>query len=1569
MMDRDNYPNAAICKFCGEVFSLPEEETEGNPPRVLLCGHIYCTSCLESIEHEGVIKCPECEVESTLPEGGVCGLQQDSRIIGLIYTVKMNKMKSVRSDRPKNSRRNKFSFSTDDNTNTEDIQQPANIENEVAEVLVRAAENLAQLEHIRETLKTGLAEQVKRDTARLDMEIKQVTDAAVHIIQEWRDVQLSQLTKLEAHFFTTQEEVRHVQERITALETAMQMAREVRHVPLLEQYCTLNKVLETLQAPVDDQSFDMKCITVDSGVSCVLQSESLTQGLALSLKMEVSDTKHLPESPPKGLQSENSTIRSQQQHAEDSNSIPPSGNQLCIPEKQGPESAVANGSLLQGPHPHPGPCHSPGLDDPDIIIEEFIEEEQEHVAPPTGPELADDKWRLCKRRKNRYIGNKRIVTFWVMVSHIVNPSNFYIHYMSEKKERECLSKILNYLCSKDDNYFTSQDTVKTGSMIFVKSKERHWFRAVVVEIVSNGCVEVDKACPVIHLARVRVFCSDYGLTQSITIQSEKGTTESVLKTVNEHLRKFDFEAEEKLRHFAPQAIKCSLKGLVPYDLTKGWSKEAQVEFSRVVGSEVIEMRTLGQDGDSLLVDLRKVTCQSSDVPLSIREFLVFIEVARFYSPLTLDRKPLQYYPPVYPKINTPLCAAVSHINTPADFYIDLVDNMESFLLSSKLQACYSLTSVIGDDDLNIYCPVIGQACVARYDDGLWQRAQVLGHPGDRKVEVLYVDLGSKEILPVSDLRKIKDEFFALPSKAIPCCLSGVIPLDGQTWSDACMNRFISLARQNVVTVKATGRVPKTERLPVALFCSSLDGTVSSIAELLVSEGLACFKEGCKPEHAHPLGFEPAIWDPPLTLSSEPELVDIQPDLWLPSQLKDLKVRVSHVNSPSSFYVQLTQYDSQLKRMCELVKECALKEPKDVVWKADMYCAAHINGVWERGQISSDVTSSSIVEVKRCDYGNTVNVHVSNLRPLLSSLMGSLALECTLTDISPTGGKSTWTATACDLFSYYLTGASAVMTVKEVTDQRPLPVTLFCSNKKGQFLSIADFLLSEGLALRERKARDAAIHKPKETDVQPPVSETQMDGSSEKKIKTNHPVPSLIPFPSLTSTFATPKPAPCSILSAEKVATQLYHPPELPCLGHIRINVSAIGEDGLIYVRTQNAVSQLEQLRVRIQQNLKTLPRPKPYTWKSVLGCAVIGPDMLWYRGQVLEVLGGHVKVQYVDYGLVENIPVVHVYPRLLCDDIPQLCMPCQLHSINPVGGKWQPDAVVFLREMLLDRCVDMQVTELPSNRRGPLTVELFLDGMSVSRILCHHRHATMDRTFSTLKENPVIPSPPLLDVWDIDTEGLKDTAEPILGPFVSTNLPQGRVEFPVRVKHLLTPNELFLWSLEETADVKVNGETLAEALARINANIHSLPKLTNFPPGCPCLAEYSDGTYYRAKLIKITSVEPVRILVQHVDFGSDDTLPPSKLRQIPAELMQFPTKALKVRVAGFKAPSDQRDEDVLPYSPAWSLNAVIDMIDLLHGNITASVVAREPELTVQLYNEDGELVHLPLVHRGLAELE
>lgn len=195
-----------------------------------------------------------------------------------------------------------------------------------------------------------------------------------------------------------------------------------------------------------------------------------------------------------------------------------------------------------------------------------------------------------------------------------------------------------------------------------------------------------------------------------------------------------------------------------------------------------------------------------------------------------------------------------------------------------------------------------------------------------------------------------------------------------------------------------------------------------------------------------------------------------------------------------------------------------------------------------------------------------------------------------------------------------------------------------------------------------------------------------DSGSFRSASANSPLPSRI---SLPATRARPKLLPHALVSAEKVLlhhvkvpvqimldmslfdchdinhhsghscpfqvkTASYLPPELPELGQIQIRVTAVGDDGLIYMRSQNTGSvfftsaskaetrftsksflmllvslserRFEQLMETVGEHMKTLPRPKCYEWKSVQGCAVMGSDMLWYRGEVVEVLGEFVKV-------------------------------------------------------------------------------------------------------------------------------------------------------------------------------------------------------------------------------------------------------------------------------------------------------------------------------------------------------
>ncbi|XP_062861401.1 RING finger protein 17 isoform X2 [Trichomycterus rosablanca] len=1568
---------AVSCNLCGVPYTLPEGEVVGRLPHVLLCSHIFCAECLHSLESPQAsassvssIICPECTMSTDIGEEGVNGLQVDSRIIGLIYTAKMNSKRSPRGVVKHKACRTKSSATS---TPVETAEAGPDMKKVLDEALCKATENLKTLDTLHQTLVTGMQAQLKKEKTRIIKEIENCVDRAIAIIQKRRSELMSELSCLDQLFQVKQEVCQKLVVKRKELCTAIQKARHVRQVPLLETYCHLDEILETLQTGVDAELYDGSCLNFQSTLSCILSLDCLRESVQNCLKITDSRT----------------TIG-----CEVVKVMPSDAEQLSKrPVRSG---GSGEGRRDKGSHRvHAFPFISwPQLNSassPNVIVEEIIEEresvaERDVIAPKPKPkEKPKVQRRNCKPLLDRASNPKRKSPFhavlqwsgppqdhhraalheWVVVTHVNNPTHFYVRYVTEQKAGVMLARKISHICSDACSYFTVDDQIKTGALVFARWKDV-WCRAVVRELFQKGCLECVSQCFASDVACMQVFFQEYGSSKGFTISGDG------LSGLNECVRKADATAQAELHRWAPQAIKCSLKDIIPSDLVKGWTKEASEEIRCIMGSNVVEMLVLGEEKDTLLVDLKKALMDNTinDTPLSLREHLVFMELARFYSPQVtpIGSKPLHFYPPVLPKLNTKLNAVVSHVNTPSDFYIQLVDNMEFLLLNTNLQNCYG--PVDADSELQIYSPILSQACVALYDNKDWCRAQVTGFPGGRMVEVQFIDFGNKETLSVKDLRQIKDVYFALPAMAVWCSLVDFSSV-GEMWSDESIHVFRELTEQKLVTVVAKKLVAHSKAMPVCLYAIGKKSTerLASIGEVLVTKGLASpskHSDCPKTSPEEPSPDETAVWDPPLEETAlclnEPELTvdssEQKPNLILPTCLKDVRVRITHVTSPGNICVQLLQFDSQLKRVHDLLKREYLKsEPQDIDWKVEMFCAANVNGVWERGKVCS-VSSSNFAEVLRCDFGNRLKLHYSSLRLLPAELAGSLLLECCLSGIRPAGGCSTWTATACDFISFYLTGATAIMTIKEPTSVRPVPVFLFRSNRAGQDVSMADFLISEGLALRERSAKAA------------PVSSSASDASEELGLssgetsaldETRH-EKNDSPTPSCS---CPPKPAPRITPPPERVKTQAYMPPEFPLCGHTCMSISAVSDDGIIYTMTPQAECEFERLQECLQQCIKTLPRQKHYNWRSVLGCAVMGSDMLWYRGQVLEVIGGHVKVLYVDQGTVENIPVCHVYPMVLCENVPQLCVPCQINGVVPVGGAWQRDAVALMRELLFGRLVNVQVMEVPDDPRALVTVELMLDGMPLSRIMVHNQHATFDPAVEIPEECVVKPPVPDLDDWDLNTEGL-DEPQTMLPVFTDLKLPDIGKQFWVRITHIRTPNEVFL-SLVEPAFCEQ--EALEETLGKVNQDIDSLPLLTDFPIGS-CLAEYSDGKHYRAKLLGFSQINPsIQLLVRHVDFGSDDIVPPCKLRCLPQSLLRFPCAAVCVQLVGFRPPHQCQEEERIPYRPEWSMRAMTEMIDLLHGKLRAVVTTEEPRPTVLLYKADGTLVHMPLVKKGLADYE
>uniref|UniRef100_A0A8C6BR27 RING finger protein 17 n=1 Tax=Monodon monoceros TaxID=40151 RepID=A0A8C6BR27_MONMO len=614
----------------------------------------------------------------------------------------------------------------------------------------------------------------------------------------------------------------------------------------------------------------------------------------------------------------------------------------------------------------------------------------------------------------------------------------------------------------------------------------------------------------------------------------------------------------------------------------------------------------------------------------------------------------------------------------------------------------------------------------------------------------------------------------------------------------------------------------------------------------------------------------------------------------------------------------------------------------VKWKSNMHCAVKIpdENQWQRGQIIRMVTDT-LVEVLLYDVGVELVVNINCLRELQENLktMGRLSLECSLVDIRPAGGSDKWTATACDCLSLYLTGAVATIVIQvENNTTWPLPVKIFCRDKEGGCVDVSKYLIKRGLALRETRTNKLYnSHSLSQKSLEIPL--VQGESVVTKCIKIN----------------SDPDKKAADILSEHEVSefkekileprtTGCYKPPAIPNQKVFEAVVSCIGDDGTIFVVPKLSEFELIKMMNEIQSNLKCLGLLEPYFWRKGEACAVRGSDTLWYRGKVMEVIGGTIRVQYLDHGFTEKIPQCHLYPILLYPDTPQLCIPCQLYNTIPVGNVWQPDAVELLQELLSKREVEVHIMK-PTD---------------------YNKKYEEER-------------------WEIRFEELllPETETPVLPPYLSSPLPPPGELYGVQVKHVVSPSEVYICldSVENCNLVKQHDDTvdsgvswepepesLEEALGRFNVDVETFSPLTDFRTEMPCLAEYDDGVWYRAKIVAIKEFNPLAVLVQFVDYGSTEKLTINRLCQIPLHLMQYPARAIKVLLAGFKPPLRDTGKARIPYCPKWSMEALWAMIDCLQGKqLYASSMAQVPEQIVTLYEDERYPVHMSLVEMGLAD--
>ncbi|NXC42199.1 RNF17 protein, partial [Penelope pileata] len=1364
-----------------------------------------------------------------------------------------------------------------------------------------------------------------------------------------------------------------IEEKKKCLMGAIRIAKELKTTPSVRAYCDLTQVIYDLKLPVDTELSRVNSLKEKAVPRLFLNTDEITSLLKNMGNIDWETSVHEDNG------KHSLTCDGKEEIPSCDNQIPvdsmfPAPNReskmKALASKLGVDEGMKNVQVQESlavVHHQNVPAIPKPPSSPDVIIEEIFEDYMEKRHPDEQKKELFKK-ETCSEHK---AGSKELV----FVSHVVNPCHFYIRRYSQKKEGVLLEKKLNRFCCNKSSCFLPSDILELGVRAFIKSKETGmWCRGTITKLIPMKAKDEQKThgpvrCRVCETAAMEIFLMDFGSLEVLNFSSrcvsagrpDPGALQTVeTDEISSLVRKPDKHVEAELAAIPPLAVRCSLKDIVPKNASEGWGEEAKKKFLAMVNNKVVLMTIFREEDGVLIVDLRKPPYNkiSNDMPLSLKDTLVFLDLARFKSnlPNHLENSTVcQYSPPKMPQEGEVVSVIVCHISSPSDFYLQLADVQDDLAFPKKIEETHKHKD---SKDLTVVCPVEGQACIAKRKNGNWYRAQIIGLPRSQEVVVKYVDFGDVANVTLTDIRKVEDEFLSFPVKAIRCRLAYVEPYEAaEEWSRGATERFKEMTADRFMVCSVVEILDNI--LSVELFDShAARGSGSSVNCQLVEDDLAAYIPGYI-----------EIWDASPEVPENLKAINTKAleEQDLRSLLKkELQVIVSHVVSPSKIFVQSLSSESKLKslqeKMATLYKE---SQPPSVKWESGMHCVVYVCDLnqWHRGQISR-IVSETTAEVLLYDSGAEKTVDISCLRKLEKNLKRSraLAIECSLVDISPTGGSTQWTATVCECISYYLTGVQAKVIVQEVDVAGALPVRIVCKDEAGQWMDISEHLIKKGLAFKNTRTEKAAVAcavPKKHPSVRLEQENPQLNSHNSKPAHAR----SCSDGEGIVVSKSEQKSQETSESLLPLGRDEVYKAPVVPEARTFQAVVSCVERDGTIYVIPKSFESELNKLMVEIQSNFKCLGLLEPYSWKKEEACVVRGSDTRWYRGKIVELGGGTLLVEYVDHGCTERVPQCHLYPTTLYTAIPPFCIPCALHQTIPIGNFWQQDAVDLLQELLTNEEVEVHVQELPEDPWGKLSVRMYFDGMSVSSFMAHQKFCVAQ------------------DCQDLPKQELVEKCTPALSVYTLPQLPVPGEIFPVRVTHFVTPKEVYIClapredpakqpAVEGDAKCLSELESLDEALKWCNDRVDTLPLLTDFRTEMPCLVEYKDGLWYRAKFLSVEEFDPVKILIQFVDYGNFSVVPTSKLRHIPHHLLQYPVQAVQATLAGFKPPLRDTNIKRIPYCPEWSVEALWAMMDCTEGKqLSASILALSPEVTITLYEDDQKPVHMKLVEMGLADLE
>ncbi|XP_075224370.1 protein tudor-like isoform X2 [Lycorma delicatula] len=327
---------------------------------------------------------------------------------------------------------------------------------------------------------------------------------------------------------------------------------------------------------------------------------------------------------------------------------------------------------------------------------------------------------------------------------------------------------------------------------------------------------------------------------------------------------------------------------------------------------------------------------------------------------------------------------VSHVNSPGDFY---VQEENPFLeeIREHLTLADNFTSI---EDISSFKENI---FAAQYHiDGLWYRAKLLTSDEDEH-HVLFIDYGNSDV--AVEFKQLPKELIVIPCLAKHCSLK--LPETVENWSDEASEKFIELVADGS-TLFQVEFLSNDEPVSVELFCEG-----QSVSEMLSKSRVSqCV-----------------------------------------SNLNSEKVLVSHINTPSDFWIHLE--DSPLTDLLNYfidVETWAV--PKDISIGKIVAALFEEDKQWYRAKIL-DKTSDGAVNVLFIDYGNTSEV--KEIRELCNELLHlpPIAKHCCL---QFPDYITEWPPEVIEHFQKITGYGTEIFNINYITTEEPAVVKLYVENE-------------------------------------------------------------------------------------------------------------------------------------------------------------------------------------------------------------------------------------------------------------------------------------------------------------------------------------------------------------------------------------------------------------------------------------------------------------------------------------------------------------------------------------------